>query len=59
MCYITHSLRFTSGETPADLLAASMAAELSLLHGTITVCPSMNITNRHVGGALIFAKFDS
>ena len=25
--------------------------------GTITVCPSMNIRNRHVGGASIFAKF--
>ena len=24
---VTHSLRFTSGTTPADLLAASMAAE--------------------------------
>ena len=30
MCYVTHSLRFTSGVTPADLLAVSMAAELSL-----------------------------
>ena len=29
MCYITHSLRFTSGVTPANLLAASMAAEPS------------------------------
>ena len=26
--YVTHSLRLTSGATPADLLAASMAAEL-------------------------------
>ena len=32
MCYVTHALRFTSGATPADLLAASMAAELSLPH---------------------------
>ena len=32
MCYVTRSLRFTSGETPADLLAASMAAEPSLPH---------------------------
>ena len=32
MCYVTHSLRFTSGATPADLLAASMAAEPSLPH---------------------------
>ena len=32
MCYVTHSLRFTSGVTPADLLAASMAAEPSLPH---------------------------
>ena len=32
MCYITHSLRFTSGATPADLLAASMAAEPPLPH---------------------------
>ena len=31
-CYITHSLRFTSGATPANLLAASMAAEPSLPH---------------------------
>ena len=31
-CYITRSLRFTSGVTPADLLAASMAAEPSLPH---------------------------
>ena len=30
--YVTYSLRFTSGETPADLLVASMAAELSLPH---------------------------
>ena len=30
MCYVTHSLRFTSGATHADLLAASMAAEPSL-----------------------------
>ena len=32
--YILHytSLRFTSGVTPADLLADSMAAELSLPH---------------------------
>ena len=30
MCYVTHSLRFTSGATPADLLAASMDAEPSL-----------------------------
>ena len=29
MCYITRSLRFTSGVTPADLLAASMAAKPS------------------------------
>ena len=29
---ITHSLKFTSGVTPADLLAASMAAKPSLLH---------------------------
>ena len=29
---ITDSLKFTSGATPADLLAASMAAEPSLLH---------------------------
>ena len=26
--YLLHSLRFTSGVTPVDLLAASMAAEL-------------------------------
>ena len=32
MCYVTHCLRFTSGATPADLLVASMAAELSLPH---------------------------
>ena len=32
MCYITRSLRFTSGVTPADLLAASMAAKSSLPH---------------------------
>ena len=32
MCYITRSLRFTSGATPADLLAASMAAKPSLPH---------------------------
>ena len=32
MCYITHSLRFTSGATPTDLFAASMAAEPSLPH---------------------------
>ena len=32
MCYVTCSLRFTSGATPANLLAASMAAELSLPH---------------------------
>ena len=32
MCYITHFLIFTSGVTPADLLATSMAAELSLPH---------------------------
>ena len=32
MCYITHSPRFTSDATPADLLAASMAAMLSLPH---------------------------
>ena len=32
MCYITCSLRFTSGVTPADLLVSSMAAELSLPH---------------------------
>ena len=32
MYYVTHSLRFTSGATPVDLLAASMAAELSLPH---------------------------
>ena len=31
-CYVTCSLRFTSGVTPADLLVASMAAELSLPH---------------------------
>ena len=30
--HVTCSLRFTSGVTPADLLAASMAAELSLPH---------------------------
>ena len=29
---VIHSLRFTSGVTPANLLAASMAAELSLPH---------------------------
>ena len=29
---VTHSLGFTSGTTPADLLAASMAAEPSLPH---------------------------
>ena len=27
--------------------------------GTITVCPSLNTTNRHVGGASIFSKFHS
>ena len=32
MCYITHSLRFTSGAIPANLLAASMAAKRSLPH---------------------------
>ena len=32
MCYITCSLRFTSGATPADLLVASMVAEPSLPH---------------------------
>ena len=32
MCYITHSLRFTSGAPPADLLVASMAAKWSLPH---------------------------
>ena len=30
--HITHSLRFISGVTPADLLVASMAAEPSLPH---------------------------
>ena len=30
MCYITCSLRFTSGVTPADLLAGSMVAKPSL-----------------------------
>ena len=30
--HVTHSLRFTSGVTPADLLVASMAAEPSLPH---------------------------
>ena len=30
MCYVTHSLRFTSGAMPADLLVPSMAAKLSL-----------------------------
>ena len=28
--HVTHSLRFTSGATPADLLVASMVAEPSL-----------------------------
>ena len=32
MCYVTHSLRFTSGATPANLFVASMAAKLSLPH---------------------------
>ena len=32
MYYVTRSLRFTSGATPADLLAASMAAGPSLPH---------------------------
>ena len=32
MGYVTRSLRFTSGVTPADLLVASMAAEPSLPH---------------------------
>ena len=32
MCYVIRSLRFTSGATPASLLAASMAAEPSLPH---------------------------
>ena len=32
MCYVTHSLRFTSGVTPTDLLVASMAAQPSLPH---------------------------
>ena len=32
MCYVTHSLRFTSGATPANLLVSSMAAEPSLPH---------------------------
>ena len=32
MCYVTHSLRFTSDATPAGLLVASMAAEPSLPH---------------------------
>ena len=32
MCYVTRSLKFTSGVTPADLLAASMAAKPSLPH---------------------------
>ena len=31
-CYVTHSLRFTSGVTPADLLVASMVTEPSLPH---------------------------
>ena len=31
-CYVTHSLRFTSGVTPADLLAASITVKLSLPH---------------------------
>ena len=32
MCYITCSLRFTSGATPVNLLVASMAAEPSFPH---------------------------
>ena len=38
MCYVTRSLRFTSGATPANLLAASMAAEPSLPHTCEALC---------------------
>ena len=38
--YVTYSLRFTSGATLADLLAASMAAEPSLLH-TSEACEAL------------------
>ena len=46
--HVTHSLRFTSGATPADLFAASMAAKLSLPH-TCEALVGLKTGSYHVG----------